>query len=255
MKNEPKIVVFDLETIWNIDELTNEEKMFNIANYYGRTMKADINTVICFGYKIVGGESGCVSVWDFPNTDINDDRAVCAFAYDLLHDADAIVTHNGKRFDFNFLQTRLKLNGLATLPKINHIDTCQLARKNLFLFSNRLKDLAALLTPERKLDTGGKKLWTRVYKGDVEAMKEMAAYCEQDVITTEAVFHELKQFAGNLPNKNLYSGDNGCPTCGSSRLEKHGMRATKTALIQRYRCLDCGSTCSTSKTSDMMRSI
>lgn len=252
--SEPKIVVFDLETIWNIAEIAREDRMFNIANYYGRTMKADINSIICFGYKIVGGESGVVSSWDF-TSDLNDDSAVCGFAYDLLHDADAIVTHNGKKFDWKFLQTRLAINNLPVLPNINHIDTCQLARKNYSLFSNRLKDLATTFTPERKIDTGGKKLWTRVYQGDKAAMKEMAEYCEQDVITTEAVFHALKKHAGNLPNKNLYIEGNGCPTCGNNKLEKHGFVTTKTNRLQRYRCTNCGTTCSTGKSSDMMRKL
>lgn len=237
-----KLVVFDLETIWNIDQIAREDRMFNIANYYGRTMKADINSIICFGYKIIDGESGVVSSWDFPNNELNDDAAVCAFAYDLLHDADGIITHNGKKFDFKFLQTRLELNGMPTLPKIPHSDTCQLARKNLSLFSNRLKDLAEHLTPERKIDTGGRKLWTRVYKGDKAAMKEMAEYCEQDVITTAAVWDRLKKYDTTIPNMNLYTEGDGCPICGSTKIEGHGTRATKTKLKQRYRCRSCGPT-------------
>jgi uncharacterized protein YprB with RNaseH-like and TPR domain len=217
-------------------------------------MKADINSVICFGWKIIGGQSGVVSSWEL-GSNIHDDAAVCAFAYDLLHDADAVVTHNGRRFDWKFLQTRLTINGLPNLPKIPHMDTCYLARGHYSLFSNRLKDLAALLTPERKIDTGGSDLWTRVYKGDVQAQKEMAEYCHQDVIATEAVFDKLKHLATNYPNRNLYSGEGGCPTCGSAKLEKHGTRATKTKLIQRYRCRSCGSTCSDSPLNRTLRSV
>lgn len=238
MRNEPKIVVFDLETLWIPDQWMRQDRAFGMSNWPGRTMKADINSIICFGYKIVGGESGVVSSWDFGGT-LHDDSAVCSFAYDLLHDADAIVTHNGKRFDWKFLQTRLTVHGMATLPKIPHIDTCQLAKRNLSLYSNRLKDVAALLTPERKIHTGGE-LWTEVYRGNKKAMKDMAIYCEQDCIATEAVFQKLKQFAGNLPNRNLYTGKDGCPTCSSHKVQKHGTRPTKTMLKQRYRCMDCG---------------
>ncbi len=201
MKTEPKIVVFDLETMWIPEQWMRQDRAFAMGNWPGRTMKADINSIICFGYKIVGGESGVISSWD-TSSDVHDDSGVASFAYDLLHDADAVVTHNGKRFDWKFLQTRLLVNGLPLLPKIAHIDTCALARKNFSLFSNRLKDLAALLTPERKIQTGGD-LWTRVYQGDKKAMKDMAEYCEQDVIATEAVFQKVKHLAENLPNKNL----------------------------------------------------
>jgi len=242
---KPKIIVFDLETIWDIDKITNEEVYFSLSNWEGRTMKASINSILCFGYKELGSKKAeCNSVWDYKKRfakNMNDDYDVCKAAYDVLKDADAIITHNGKRFDWKFLQTRLKINKLPHLDKILHIDTCHIARSNLSMYSNRLKDLAAEFTPERKINTGGKKLWTRIYRGDKSAMFDMVKYCKQDVVTTEALFESLRPFVTNLPNFNLFNNNpESCTGCGGSKLQRNGKLVTKTKIHQRLRCTDCG---------------
>jgi DNA polymerase elongation subunit (family B) len=245
---KPKIVTFDLETIWDINEWAQEERAFGMSNWEGRTMKADINSVLCFGYQIHGKSAKVCSVWDFPKRfkkSLNDDYLVCKKAYEILKDADAVVTHNGKRFDWKFLQTRLKKNGLPELPKIIHIDTCAVAKSEYSLFSNRLKDLAIFLGVAPKISTSGKQLWTRIYRGDKTAQREMTLYCKQDVNTTTECALSMRSVIRNWPNLNLYNKkQNGCPTCGSSKLQCNGYYPTKTKLIKRYRCMSCGSSCS-----------
>lgn len=242
-----KIVVFDLETIWDADEWLREDRAFSIGNWPGRTMKADINSIITFGYQILGEEPKSVSVWDFVDYDytkLNDDFMVCAFAESILSDADAIITHNGKRFDFKFLQTRLKKHKLPLLdPKTPHIDTCAEAKKAYSLYSNRLKDLTQFLGVSAKISTGGRNLWTRIYRGDKEAEKEMAIYCEQDVKATGECALAMQAEIKSWPNYNVIFGTKeNCPNavCGSLNTQKHGVRRTKTKEKQRYRCLDCG---------------
>jgi len=48
----------------------------------------------------------------------------CQEIYKVLSEADAVVTHNGKRFDWKFLQTRLIKHKLKPMSKTPHIDTC-----------------------------------------------------------------------------------------------------------------------------------
>jgi DNA polymerase elongation subunit (family B) len=247
---KPKIVTFDLETIWDINEWAQEERAFGMSNWEGRTMKADINSILCFGYQVHGESAKVISVWDCKGRfkkNLNDDFYVCMVAYSILKDADAVVTHNGKRFDWKFLQTRLKKHGIPTLPKIIHIDTCAVAKNAYSLFSNRLKDLATFLKVAPKISTQGKQLWTRIYRGDKSAHKEMSAYCKQDVETTTACALEMQDVITNWPNINLYneSMDN-CPTCGGKHIQKNGFIITKSKRLQRYRCIDCGSSMSKS---------
>lgn len=241
----PKIITFDLETIWDINEWACEERAFGMSAWEGRTMKADINSVLCFGYQEHGKDAKVISAWDFASRykkNINDDYEVVKAAYEILKDVDAVVTHNGKRFDWKFLQTRLKIHGLPNLPKITHIDTCAVARSEYSLFSNRLKDLAKFLGVTPKISTSGKNLWTRIYRGDKKAQVEMVKYCKQDVKTTTECALNMVNVIKNWPNRNLFDGDGyQCPSCGSNNVQRRGFSITKSLKKQRYQCQDCAS--------------
>jgi DNA polymerase elongation subunit (family B) len=245
MRTEPKIVTFDLETIWDDKEWMQEARAFGMSRWEGRTMKAEINSIITFGYQINDGEPQSISVWDFEDYDhfqLNDDYLLCVMAEEILRDADAIITHNGKRFDFKFLNTRLQNHDLPKVDKVPHIDTCAVAKANYSLFSNSLKDLANFLKTSNKISTAGQSLWNRVSKGDEEAEQLMAEYCRGDVRATYECAIKMRDVTKNWPNPNLWSQKDGCIRCSSIKVEKHGTRAAGRYLKQRYRCRGCGST-------------
>lgn len=176
---------------------------------------------------------------------MNNDRRVCEAAYEILKDANHIVTHNGKRFDFKFLQTRLAIHGLPFLdPKLKHTDTKSVSSSNLFMLNNKLDTLAEALTDTKKLEHEGWKMWVKVYNRDPQAMQVMSDYCKQDVITLEKVFHRLKGLSTQIPNHNLFNVAQGkehcCPNCGSTMLQREGTRPTATKLMIRYSCKNCG---------------
>lgn len=254
---EPKVVFWDLETIPNLKEVL---KVYpKLGDYPGLTLKATITSIICFGYKVGDGKVQCVNAWDYPRwrKDINDDGQIVRAAYEVLKDADAIVTHNGKRFDWKFLQTRLLHHGLPPLHKIIHVDTCAIAKSNLYLFNNRLTTLGKFLVDEDKLENGGWDLWVRVADREQKAMDLMERYCKQDVALLAKVFKRMRPFISTLPNFNLFQvGDRHvCPTCSSTRLVSHGYRVTKTRAYKRYQCKDCGSVSRTDTEDRMPRAI
>jgi DNA polymerase elongation subunit (family B) len=255
-KKEPKIVLFDIETLPDLRMAM--QHFTELSRYPGLTLKASINSIICFGYKVVGEkETHCISAWDYPswNKDVNDDARIVEEAYRILSDADAVVTHNGKRFDWKFLQTRILKHGMKPLQDTKHIDTCSLAKSNLLLFNNRLNTLAKTFGVQQKLDNGGWDLWVKVLQRDKKAMETMVKYCKQDVNVLNDVFKVLRPFAKNIPNYNLYgsSPKGTCPNCGGTRLEKSGFITTKTQKRQRYKCKDCGSSCSHPMNSELLR--
>lgn len=222
-----------------------------LSNYPGLTMKATITSIICVGHKeLYSKKVSCINAWDFPEweKDINDDSQVCKAIYDVLKDADAVVTHNGRRFDWKHLQTRLLANGLPPLPNIIHVDTCQIAKKNLLSFNNKLGYLGEWLLGDTKLDNGGWQLWLKVSQRVKSACKMMEKYCKQDVVLLEKLFLQLRPFIKNLPNRNIgrisrgLEGD-ACPTCGSTDLRLWGFYYTKTGKFQRVYCNNCNSTC------------
>lgn len=259
---EPKIILFDIETIPDFKEAM--KVWCGLSNYYGQTMKATITTVICVGWKEVGSKrTHCVNAWDFPEweKDINDDKRVCEKIHEILKDADAVVTHNGKRFDWKHLQTRFMVHGLPPLPNIPHIDTCLVARKNLLSFNNKLGYLGEWLVGDNKLENGGWELWVKVSKRVKSAQKLMTKYCKQDVDLLEKVFIKLRPFIKNLPNKNLFRTEKQmehdellCPSCGSSDLIRNGWHYTKTGSYQRLMCKSCNSYSRLSAKDDQPRS-
>lgn len=239
-----KIILWDLETLPDMKAVMREFP--GLSNYPGLTLKASINSIICFGYKVLGEKDAqCVNAWDFATRwkkNINDDYKVVEAAYNILKDADVVVTHNGKKFDWKFLQTRLLFHGFPPLPKIIHIDTCSESKKHLLTFNNRLNTLGQFLVKDKKLENGGWGLWVKVADKDKDAMRLMAKYCMQDVVLLEKVFKKLKPLLTQLPNKNLWTGKtHSCPNCGSDNVQKRGRYVTKENAHQRYQCQDCGS--------------
>jgi hypothetical protein len=238
----PRIIVYDLETLPNLPEALKQ--WTNLSNYPGQTLKASISSIICAGYKVLGEKQvHCINAWDFPSwkKDVNDDRAVCEALFEILKDADCVVTHNGKRFDWKFFQTRLMYHGIGPLPKIHHVDTCAEAKKNLLVFNNRLNTLSQFFTDQKKMDHEGWELWVKVHARDKKAMSTMEKYCKQDVVALEAVFKKLRPLIKSLPNQNLFNPLKAkcCPNCGSSRLNSRGWMYAATKTYRRYQCQDC----------------
>lgn len=217
-----------------------------LSDYPGLTLKASINSIICVGWKELDSkETHCISAWDYQKRwlkDVNDDSQVVKDAYEVLKDADVLVTHNGKRFDWKFFQTRLLVHKLPPLPKIIHIDTCSEAKKHLFPLNNRLNTLARILTSVEKKENGGWPLWVKVSEREIKAQKLMTQYCKQDVVVLEHVFNEMRPLIKGLPNANMFSDTcDLCPNCGSPKMQKRGESVNKQRRLQRYQCQDCGS--------------
>lgn len=256
MASEPRIILFDIESLPDLREVL---KIFpSLSEYPGKTLKATINSIICFGYQVFGEhEQKIINAWDFPSWDehVNNDKSLCEAAREVLNGADAVVTHNGRSFDWKFFQTRLLKHGLDPLHKIPHIDTKTLAKSNLFLYNNRLNTLAKTFTSEEKLENGGWELWEKVHQRDPDAMALMSLYCKQDVKVLNEVFKKLRPFATNIPNYNLFGAHERplCSSCGSTRIHKSGTRVLKTKIVQRFRCNDCGSSMFINKDGELPR--
>lgn len=241
-RQKPKIILWDIETLPDLSEVM---KVFpGLSAYPGLTLKASISSIICVGWKELDDKrSHCISAWDFKtrwSKDVNDDYAVVKAASEVLRSADCVVTHNGNRFDWKHLQTRLMINGLPPLPKIPHIDTCQVAKRNLLSFNNRLNTLAGFLADEKKMEHEGWELWEKVLNRNRAAMTTMENYCMQDVRVLEKIFKRMRPFIDKIPAwGHFIRHEKSCPNCGCLKLKKDGTRHRKSGIFQRYRCESC----------------
>lgn len=247
--SSPRLIVFDLETGPDMREAL--EVWPQLSNYYGQTLKGQVQTLLCFGWKVFGSDSVEVKcAWEFPGwaNDVNDDRELVAYAREVLSSADAIITQNGRNFDYPVLQTRLLKLGMETLdPKILHIDTKTASRGKLSFISNSLNNMGRFLLDEMKLEHSGWQLWVKTLRRDAEAAELMQKYCAQDVLLLEKLYRKLRPYLSQIPNHNLFSPlkEKSCPACGSSRLKSEGKRHTKTRSYRRYICQDCRTWCHT----------
>jgi len=165
-------------------------------------------------------------------------------AWDLIQEADAVITYNGDRFDlqwFNtlWMETGLdKERGFPTTPA--SIDLYKTVRSKLRLFSNKLEHVTNWLGIKSKIQTGGFELWLGCMSGDEKSHRKMERYNRNDVTIMRGVYERLRPLMTAHPNLNVINGtDDLCPVCGSSNRTLAGTRPTLTRRYQRYRCTDC----------------
>jgi hypothetical protein len=238
LSNTPRVILWDVETSHNL------VAVFQLANQDWIQPENIIQErhLICGSWKVLGERDiDSVSLLDDPKTfkrDPHNDYYVCKKLHEMLMSADAIVHHNGNKFDIKFVETRLLMHGFSPLPPIVMIDTYQVA-KNRFLFnSNKLDYLGQYLGVGRKKPTTNG-LWLRVLNGDKSAIEDMVAYNKQDVALLERVFMKLKPYIANHLNRQLF-GKTGCPRCGSSKVQSRGMHRAITRSYRRFQCQTCG---------------
>lgn len=235
-----KIVVFDIEIL-----VRPEDIMRTYMSYYDpkQTMGADISNIISFGYQRLGQDKvgKCINMWDTLNS--TTDEEVCLSAYNILKDADVIVTYYGTKFDRKFLTARLEKWGLTLPTHIKHIDMHVVSKTHFKLSSYRLDNVLRYFNLDQKLHHGqGQKLWFDVWNGDKKAQKLMSDYCAQDVEVLTNLFNRLSAYI-SLPKLEDWATKAGekcsfCQTVG--KLKKDGTRVYIGQKVQRFKCTNCG---------------
>lgn len=161
--------------------------------------------------------------------------------WELLDEADVVVAHNGDKFDLRVSNARLLHYGFKPPSPYKTVDTLKIARRNFYLESNKLTDLARYLGVGEKLANTGWALWKACLAGDPEAWKQMKDYNVQDVRLLKAVYIALRPWAINHPNLALYDRvGSSCPTCKSNKVQRRGFSVLKERVKQRFQCTDCG---------------
>lgn len=172
----------------------------------------------------------------------NDER-VCRSIWNLLDEADIVITHNGINFDIKRLNTRFIYHNMMPPKPFQNIDTLIVA-KNAFNFtSNKLDYINSLLGLPKKTETDFE-LWAKCFYGEKDALHQMEEYNKNDVMILEDTYLRVRPYIKNHPNLNLWSEENVsiCPNCGSKELDWNGNYYTYTGYYSAFRCNDCGAT-------------
>lgn len=239
--NKPKILVFDVETapiighVWSLWE-----------NNLGLNQIESDWHLLAWAAKWLGDAPSKIMYADQRGAkDITDDKKILKDIWNLLDEADVVITQNGRAFDEKKLNARFILNGFKPPSSYKHIDTKLIASKKFAFTSNKLEYLSGQLCKKfKKLkhkQYPGHELWTECLKGNLKAWKEMERYNKYDVLATEELYKRLQPWDNSI-NFNVYS-DNISHTCacGSTNFKKNGYKYTSLGRYQRYMCLECGS--------------
>jgi DNA polymerase elongation subunit (family B) len=166
----------------------------------------------------------------------NDARIISSLAA-LIREADVVVAHNGDRFDFPTMNTRLALLKQEPIGPKTSIDTLKLSKKNFRFAKNTLDYLMQVFLGRRKIKTEFN-LWRRAYQGDESALEEMDIYCRNDVDGLEGVFDAMRPYVQRLTR--LVNGPGfQCPSCGSGDIQKRGFYRTQMSTYQKWWCNNC----------------
>lgn len=176
---------------------------------------------------------------------IEDDRELLKGIWNLLNEADIIITQNGKAFDIKKLNARFILNGFKPPSSYQHVDTKLIASRKFGFTSNKLEYMTNKLCKKYKklkhARFSGFELWSECLKGNQKAWKEMERYNKYDVLSLEELYQKLQPWDNSI-NPNLFTEKltTKC-ICGSSQFHPNGFKYTSTGKYQRYQCKKCGS--------------
>jgi hypothetical protein len=252
MSSKPRIILWDIETVQNL------AAVFRLTqnDYIQPSNIVQERYIVTASWKELGSDKvHSVSILDDPKRfkkDHHDDLYVCKTLHDVLSGADVIIAHNGDMYDIKFTEGRFLIHDLEPLPPITKIDTLKAARDRFLLNANNLDYLAQLLRVGKKVKTDAE-LWLRVLRGQQAAIKEMLAYNKKDVLLLEKVFLKLQPYIANHVNRQLFGGD-GCPRCGSTKIQSRGVHRAVTQIYNRFQCQSCFGWFRTTK-ADRSRSV
>jgi DNA polymerase elongation subunit (family B) len=171
-----------------------------------------------------------------------DDRNILKEIWNLLNEADIVITQYGTGFDAPRLNTRFLLHGMKPPSPYKHLDTYRIVKRVAQFTSNKLDYLTDKLCTKYKKTHHqkfpGMSLWKECLDGNTEAWDEMKRYNIGDVLSTEELYGVLKGWVSNTAPAVYTNG--ACTVCGKNKLQKRGYERKQKLLYQRLHCQSCG---------------
>lgn len=179
---------------------------------------------------------------------IDDDTPLLDILWQLLDEADIVITQNGKRFDVPKINARFVLAGKLPPSPYKVVDTMLIAKQQFGFTSKKLEWMTDKLCKRHKKNTHAKfpgfELWSECLKGNPEAWDEMREYNIPDVLSMEELYLVMRPWFVGHPNVAIYFKDDEpqlrCPKCGSTHIEQKGVTYTQSGEYPRMHCNSCG---------------
>lgn len=230
---KPRVLLIDIETSVMLLEAYG---LFDQNIPIGKIVRDWF--IISFAARFLGETE--LHYMDIRNEKDFDDSSLLMAIHHLFSQADAVIAHNGKRFDVKKINARFLKHEMPPPSSYRVIDTLSIAKKHFALTSNKLDYLAKYLgcTPKYKSRKfSQEEMWQECLKGNAEAWQENFLYNTQDIDTLEEVWNKLKVWDKTI-NWSVFNRSHVC-SCGSTELEQNGEIVTNTGIFARMVCVGC----------------
>lgn len=236
---KPKILVLDIET----SPILSAVWMLFKANVGLNQIKQDWYVMSWAAKWFDEDEVFYMDKRDSWNTD--NDYDLCKGVWELINQADYVVSQNGIKFDMKKLNARFVIHGMKPPSSYKNIDTLIIAKETFGFTSNKLEYMTDKLCKRYKKlkhsKFAGYDLWKECLLGNMEAWNEMELYNKYDILSLEELYTILRPWYKKHPNFNLHSDscDNVCP-CGHSSFSHSGYYYTGVSKFLKLQCDNCG---------------
>ena len=235
MTGQPRILIYDIENspalgyFWPPTYDTNIIDM--VEEWY----------LLSFAYKWHGEPDSAIK-FERKGTRKGDDKQLAKKLWTLYDEADAVMAHNGDRFDQKKAWTRMLYHDLGQCSPYIEIDTLKLLRQKFAFTSNKLDNAARFLGIGEKLPNQGIHTWKGCMRNDEESWKVMEKYNKHDVVLLDGLYGKIAPYVKTKLNMQAWNGTYSCTSCGSRNLESRGYRSKGSTerTHHNWRCLDCG---------------
>lgn len=175
---------------------------------------------------------------------IENDKPLLQGIWQLLDEADIVISQNGVAFDSKKLNARFVLNGMQPPSSYKQIDTLIIAKKHFAFTSNKLEYMSDKLCVKYKKQTkrkfAGFDLWKECLAGNKKAWQEMEKYNKYDVLALEELYRKLIPWTPSIDYNAYTDSLNVVCKCGSKDFIKKGFFFSPKGKYQRFRCNNCG---------------
>lgn len=227
--SEPRILCFDLE---------NTAMLSYHWGRWGQNIRplqtVEESRVLCFGAKWVGGKYTFKAEYEHGRQEMLETIS------ELLTEADAVVSWNGRRHDSKKIRTEFILEGMDPPKEWQELDLMAVAKKQFAFSSNSLDHVSQQLGVGQKVKHEGFfDIIPKVQNGDEKARRDFAKYQKQDVLLLEKLYDRMFPWIPASMHPNMAIGTDNCVFCGSDDLEKRGFARKPTGVYQQYFCRNC----------------
>jgi DNA polymerase elongation subunit (family B) len=234
-KNEPRILLFDLETA--------PAKVYTFGLFkttIGMDQIIEPPRILCWSARWKGAPGKTVK---FDSEHVSSTKDFLTGMRDLLDEADVVVGYNSDSFDVPWVNEQFMYNGIDLPSPYSKVDLYKVNKRAFYMPSRKLDYLALQMLNDRKVSHKGFTMWRDCMdptsEGHEQAWRDMERYAKKDTYLLDPLFDMLRPFIREL-NYGLFSlKEFSCTGCGSQRLQARGFRYTSAGKFQRYQCLDC----------------